>query len=146
MLDFIDMEKASNRDRVNKALEKAVKKDRARTNVLKISELGLVEMTRKRVQEDLVRSISEPCSYCGGTGHTRSRHTVVYDILREIKRETARAKNKDSVYVNANPDVADLMYGEELESVEALEAAIKKRIVVRALGHYHLERYEVYSR
>ena len=75
-----------------------------------------------------------------------SRHTVVYDILREIKRETARAKNKDSVYVNANPDVADLMYGEELESVEALEAAIKKRIVVRALGHYHLERYEVYSR
>ena len=48
--------------------------------------------------------------------------------------------------MNANPDVADLMYGEELESVEALEAAIKKRIVVRALGHYHLERYEVYSR
>ncbi len=146
VLDFIDMEKASNRDRVNKALDKVLKKDRARTNVLKISELGLVEMTRKRVQEDLVRSISESCSYCGGTGQTRSRHTVVYDILREIKRETARAKNKDSVYVNVNPGVADLMYGEELESVEALETDIKKRIVVRALGHYHLERYEVYSR
>ena len=146
VLDFIDMEKASNRDRVNKALDKALKKDRARTNVLKISELGLVEMTRKRVQEDLVRSISETCAYCSGTGHTRSRHTVVYDILREIKRETARAKNKESVFVNANPDVADLMYGEELESVEALELDIKKRIIVRALGHYHLERFEVYSR
>ena len=146
VLDFIDMEKASNRDRVNKALDKALKKDRARTNVLKISELGLVEMTRKRVQEDLVRSISESCSYCSGTGHTLSRHTVTYDILREVKREVARAKNKETVYVNANPDVADLMYGEELESVENLEADTKKRIVVRALGHYHLERYEVYSR
>jgi len=146
VLDFIDMEKASNRDRVNKALDKALKKDRARTNVLKISELGLVEMTRKRVQEDLVRSISESCSYCSGTGHTRSRHTVVYDILREIKREVARAKNKDTVFVNANPGVADLMYGEELESVENLEADIKKTVVVRALGHYHIERFEVYSR
>jgi ribonuclease G len=103
-------------------------------------------MTRKRVQEDLVRSISEQCSYCTGTGHTRSRYTVVYDILREIKRETARAKNTESVFVNTNPDVADLMYGEELHSVERLEEEIKKRIVVRALGHYHLERYEVYSR
>jgi len=71
---------------------------------------------------------------------------VVYDILREIKREVARAKNKDTVFVNANPGVADLMYGEELESVENLEADIKKTVVVRALGHYHIERYEVYSR
>ncbi len=146
VLDLIDMEKQSNRDRVNKRLEAVIKKDRARTNVLKISELGLVEMTRKRVQEDLVRSISEPCHYCSGTGHTKSPHTVVYDILREIRRETTRAKNKETIYVNANPGVADLMYGEELESVESLETDIKKRIVVRALGHYHLERYEVYSR
>jgi len=146
VLDFIDMEKASNRDRVNKALEKALKADRARTNVLKISELGLVEMTRKRVQEDLVRSISEQCKYCSGTGHTRSRHTVAYDILREIKRETARSKDTDAVFVNTNPAVADLMYGEELHSVEGLEEELKKRIVVRALGHYHLERFEVYSR
>ena len=146
VLDLIDMEKASNRDRVNKRLEAVLKKDRARTNVLKISELGLVEMTRKRVQEDLVRSISEPCHYCSGTGHTKSPHTIVYDILREIKRETTRAKSNETIYVNANPRVADMMYGEELESVESLEADIKKRIVVRALGHYHLERYEVYSR
>ena len=71
---------------------------------------------------------------------------MVYDILREIKRETTRAKSKETIYVNANPNVDDLMYGEELESVESLESDIKKRIVVRALGHYHHERYEVYSR
>ena len=146
VLDFIDMEKAANRDRVNKALEKALKTDRARTNVLKISELGLVEMTRKRVQEDLVRAISESCLYCEGKGHTRSRDTVVYDILREIQRESNRTKNQDQIFVNTHPAVADLMYGAELGSVEGLEPRIDKRIVVRAMGHYHLERYEVYSK
>jgi ribonuclease G len=146
VLDFIDMEKASNRDRVNKALGEELKADRARTNVLRISDLGLVEMTRKRVQEDLVRTISEPCHYCEGKGHTRSRTTVVYDILREVQREHNRAKTNDEIYVNVNPDVADLMYGAELTSIENLETHLKKRIVVRAMGHYHLERYEIYSR
>ena len=146
VLDFIDMERQSNRDRVNKALEKALKKDRSRTNALKISDLGLVEMTRKRVQEDLVQSISQTYHYCGGTGHTRSSTTIVYDILREIQRENARTKNEENIFINANPAVADLMYGAELGSVEDLERDIKKRIVVRAMGHYHLERYEVYSR
>jgi ribonuclease G len=146
VLDFIDMEKAGNRDRVYKSLEKALKLDRARTNVLKISDLGLVEMTRKRVQEDLVRAISESCLYCEGKGHTRSRSTVVYDILREVQREANRTKSKDEIFVNTHPLVADLMYGAELPSVESLEAQLKKRIVVRALGHYHIERYEVYSK
>jgi ribonuclease G len=146
VLDFIDMEKAANRDRVYKALDKAMKTDRARTNVLKISELGLVEMTRKRVQEDLVRSISETCLYCEGKGHTRSRITVAYDILREVQREANRTKNNEQIFVNTHPAVADLMYGAELTSVENLEAKLKKRIVVRAMGHYHLERYEVYSK
>lgn len=146
VLDFIDMEKAGNRDRVYKSLEKALKLDRARTNVLKISDLGLVEMTRKRVQEDLVRAISESCLYCEGKGHTRSRSTVVYDILREVQREANRTKSKDEIFVNTHPLVADLMYGAELPSVESLEAQLDKRIVVRALGHYHIERYEVYSK
>lgn len=145
VLDFIDMEKPANRERVYRAMEEELKKDRARTNVLKISDLGLVEMTRKRVREDLVRSISEPCLYCDGTGHTRSRVTVVYDVLREIQREALRSRNKETVFVNAHPAVADLMYGDEFESVTTLEERLNRRIVVRAMGHYHLERYEVYS-
>lgn len=145
VLDLIDMEKAANRDRVYKAVEEECRKDRARTNVLKISELGLVEMTRKRTQDDLVRSISEPCHYCEGRGYTRSATTVVYDILRELQREAGRSRN-ETLYVNSHPSVADLMYGDELPSVESLEAKLSKRIVVRAMGHYHMERYEVYSR
>ena len=145
VLDLIDMEKAANRDRVYRAVEEECKKDRARTNVLKISDLGLVEMTRKRTQDDLVRSISEPCHYCEGRGYTRSATTVVYDVLRELKREANRHRHP-TLFVNAHPRVADLMYGDELPSVEALEERLSRRIVVRAMGHYHLERYEVYSR
>lgn len=146
ILDFIDMEKAQNRERVYRALEEELRNDRARTNVLKISDLGLVEMTRKRVQENLVQSISEPCLYCDGRGSTRSRTTVVYDILREVQREANRNKQRETVYVNAHPVVADLLYGDEFDSLEELERRIEMRVVVRAMGHYHLERYEVYGR
>jgi ribonuclease G len=146
VLDLIDMEKSSNRERVFKALEEELRHDRARTNALKISELGLVEMTRKRTQDDLVRSISEPCHYCEGRGYTRSRQSAVYDILREIKREYNRNSSRSTIYVNANPVVADLLYGEELSSIESFEKNLDRRIVVRAMGHYHIERHEVYSR
>lgn len=145
VLDFIDMEKAANRERVYRTMEEQLRKDRARTNLLKISDLGLIEMTRKRVQEDLVSAISEHCLYCSGTGSTRSRITVVYDVLREIQREALRARGRDTVFVNAHPTVADLMYSSEMDSVEDLEKVLEKKVVVRAMGHYHLERYEVYS-
>jgi len=145
VLDLIDMERASNRDRVFTALQEELKNDRARTNVLKISDLGVVEMTRKRIQDDLVRAISEPCLYCEGRGYTKSRTTMVYEILREIRRESKRANKNGAIYVNTNPIVADLMYGDEWSSIERLEAKLDRRIVIRALGHYHLERYEVYS-
>lgn len=146
VLDLIDMEKAGNRDRVYKALDEELRKDRARTNALKISELGLVEMTRKRVQDDLVSAISEECHYCQGRGYTKNRHTIVYEILREVRREAIRSPKCTEIYVNTHPIAADLMYGDELPSVEELEKSLDRRIVVRALGHYHLERFEVYSR
>ncbi|MEL6349009.1 MAG: Rne/Rng family ribonuclease [Myxococcota bacterium] len=145
VLDFIDMEKAANRERVYRAMEDTLRKDRARTNLLKISDLGLIEMTRKRVQEDLISTISEPCLYCNGTGMTRSRTTIVYDVLREIQREAARSKGRETIFVNAHPLVADQMYSHELSNVEQLEQQLERSIVVRAMGHYHLERYEVYS-
>jgi len=145
VLDFIDMEKAANRERVYRTMEDMLRQDRARTNLLKISDLGLIEMTRKRVQEDLISSLSEPCMYCNGSGMTRSRATIVYDVLREIRREANRARQAEVIFVNAHPLVADLMYSEELASVETLEGQLERSIVVRAMGHYHLERYEVYS-
>ena len=144
VLDFIDMEKAENRERVYRMMDDHLRKDRARTNLLKISELGLIEMTRKRVQEDLVSSISQTCPYCLGTGRIRDTETVVYDVLRELQRVTHRNKRARSIFVNANPSVADMLYSLELDTIQALEETNDHRVVVRALGHYHIQQFEVY--
>jgi ribonuclease G len=87
VIDFIDMDRLQNRERVEKALAEALRNDKAKTTTVRISELGLVEMTRKRTRESLGRTLFEPCFYCDGTGQTSSRLTVAYEILRQIKRE-----------------------------------------------------------
>jgi len=146
IIDFIDMEREPHRDQVYRALDEALRKDRARTNVLRISELGLVEMTRKRVQEGLDRYLTESCPTCAGTGVVRSRPTLCYEILRELRREGTRAGSASALYVNTTPAIADMLYGEHYEELLAAEAALGRRVVVRALAHYHPEKFEVYSR
>lgn len=145
IIDFIDMDRESNRDKVYRALEEALRNDRARTNVLRISELGLVEMTRKRVQEGLDRYLRESCPTCEGRGHVRSRDTVVYEIFREVKREAARSGGNLTLFVNTSPSVADALYSDRFADLEQIETQIGRRIVVRALGHFHPEQYEVYA-
>jgi len=146
IIDFIDMDKEQNREKVYRALEEELKKDRARTNVLKISDLGLVQMTRKRVQEDLIRYLSETCPTCEGRGQVRSRQTVCYEVFREAQREATKSLQGTTLYVNVHPTVADMLYSEEFQVLEQIEQKIGRRIVVRALQHLHPERYEVYAR
>ncbi len=146
IIAFIDLDREQNREKVYRAIEEELKKDRARTNVLKISDLGLVQMTRKRVQEDVVRYLSESCPVCDGRGSIRSRQTLCYDIFRELQRESVRAVAKETLFVNAHPSVADMLYGEEYTVLEQVEARLGKRVVVRALQHMHPEKYEVYAR
>jgi ribonuclease G len=146
IIDFIDMDKEQNRDKVYRALDEELKKDRARTNVLKISELGLVQMTRKRTQEDVVRYLSETCPVCEGRGQVRSRQTVCYEVFRELQRESTRSLQGATLFVNVHPSVADLLYGEEFAQLEQIEQKLARRVVVRALQHVHPEKYEVYAR
>ena len=89
IIDFIDMEKEGNRKKVYEALKEALKKDKARTNILKISELGLVEMTRQRTRESLENQLLRPCPHCEGRGRIKSPVTVAYDVLRAIKSQHA---------------------------------------------------------
>jgi ribonuclease G len=146
VLDFIDMEREQNRDKVFRTLEEALRRDRARTNVLRISELGLVEMTRKRTQEGLDRYLREPCAVCAGTGTLKSQATLAYEILREVRREAARSQGGTPIYVNTTPQVADHLYAEQFPDLEQIEAQVGRRIVIRALSHLNPERFEVYSR
>ena len=91
VIDFVDMDKEATAARCGMRFQKALSRDRARTNVTKISELGLVEMTRKRTRESLVQLLTEPCPTCEGAGVVKSVTTVAYEILREVRRSRARS-------------------------------------------------------
>ncbi|MEK6539322.1 MAG: Rne/Rng family ribonuclease, partial [Deltaproteobacteria bacterium] len=111
VLDLIDMAKASNREKVYNALKEELRSDKARTNILKISELGLVEMTRKRVRESITQLICEPCPYCEGNGMIKSKDTVIMEIYRELLKELPGKRRKATVYVH--PIIAELLYSEK---------------------------------
>ncbi|HIJ81714.1 MAG TPA: Rne/Rng family ribonuclease [Desulfuromonadales bacterium] len=142
IIDFIDMEKEVNRDKVFNALEEALKADKSKTNILKISELGLVEMTRKRVRESIGRMMCEPCTYCEGRGYIKSKTTVCHEIFRELRREMLDIRGVKAT-VSVHPHVADLLYDEERRGLEELEKKFKKRITVRAKPGFHQEQFEI---
>lgn len=142
VLDFIDMERAKNRDRVYKTLAEALKRDRATTTITRISELGLVEMTRKRTRESLGRTLFEPCFYCDGTGQLQSKTTICHEILRQIRRE------KDSlpgytVLVNAHPAICDMLKREHKAALDEAQNRFTRQIVVRPHKEYHLEQFDL---
>ncbi len=145
IIDFIDMDKPQNRDKVFKALQDALGRDKAKTNVLKISELGLVEMTRKRVRESVTRVMNESCSYCDGKGHIKSKITVAYEIFREIRRESAHFPDPVLV-VNAHPEVARILQGSERDELRYLMDRFNKTIQVKPQQNYHQEQFDIYGR
>jgi ribonuclease G len=142
VLDLIDMERASNREKVRRRLEDLLQKDKAKTTLNRISDLGLIEMTRKRTRESLGRLLHEPCFYCDGTGQLQSKQTVAYEILRQIRRDRGSLPGY-SIVVNAHPAVIDLMKGEEREAVQEAERRFMRRIDLVARREYHLEQFDL---
>jgi len=142
VLDFIDMERSSHREKVYRALLRVLKKDKAKTTAVRISDLGLVEMTRKRTRESLGRTLYERCFYCDGTGQLMSKTTVCHEILRQIRRE------KDSlpgfkVVVNAHPAICDMFQREEKRALQRASARYARQIVLQARRDYHLEQFDL---
>jgi ribonuclease G len=115
VIDLIDMELAENRKKVSEAIEEAVKRDKARTNILKISELGLVEMTRKRTRENLQKVITVPCPHCDGLGRQKSPEAVAGEALREALRKAAAADNPQNLTIRVASDIAGILR----EAIEA---------------------------
>jgi ribonuclease G len=144
IIDFIDMEKESNREKVFNRLRDALKKDKSKTNILKMSELGLIEMTRKRTKENINRVLREPCFYCDGEGYLKSTGTMCYEIFREIERDREVLSGR-SVMVTAHPEVVHLLYDEERHRLEELEKNLQARITVKADQSLHLEQYDIYA-
>lgn len=142
ILDLIDMERASNREKVRRKLEQLLSKDKAKTTLNRISDLGLIEMTRKRTRESLGRTMNEPCFYCDGTGNLQSKQTVAYEILRQIKRERRNLRGY-TVLVNAHPAVVDLLKNEERGAVVEAERRYTRRIELVPRKEYHLEQFDL---
>lgn len=144
IIDFIDMEAEEHREKVLHALKQALTADRARCNVVKMSELGLVEMTRQRTRESMGRQLQETCWYCEGRGALKSKRTVVYEILRSLMRQAPRLL-EEIVVIQAHPEVVDLMLGEEQETLDAVQKMCGRKITVRPRGSFHQEQYDIFG-
>lgn len=143
IIDFIDMERQESKDKVYAALDHAVKADRSRTNILKISELGLVEMTRKRSRDSLSRIQTSICPYCDGRGRIKSSTTVLHEIYREIIRIAAQSEDKQEINVSVSREVAELMFEEESAYLDELENELGVKVIVKTDYDLHQERYIV---
>jgi ribonuclease G len=142
IIDFIDMQKKSSQEKVYNALKDALKKDRSKTHVLPISDMGLIQMTRKRNKEPLTRIMCEPCVYCEGEGFMISRQSICYNVYREIMRESQDIEG-DRLAVKVNPGVADLLHGEENEMILSLERVLGRQIVIYPNPQFHMEEIEI---
>ncbi len=143
IIDFIDMEKEDHRDQVYQLLLDALKKDRSKTNVLPISGLGLVEMTRKRTRDTLTRVVCESCPYCEGIGRVKSTLSVCYELVRELTKILKKSKGK-KIFIYAHPEVANQLAGEDLGMIETLEDHFQRSLVIRSENNYHVEQYEIF--
>jgi ribonuclease G len=142
IIDFIDMSEAENRDKVLGALRETLSHDKVKTTIVRMSEIGLVEMTRKRVRESLGQLLTEPCPYCKARGTVKSEQTVAHEILRAVGRSLATG-GAPTVLINMAPGIADFLYANENEQIERLEQTHKTTIIPVARAGYHREHYEI---
>jgi len=144
ILDLIDMESAGNREKVYRALSEALREDKAKVNILKISELGLVEMTRKRTRESLEQQLCKPCETCEGKGYLQSAQTISNRIFRDLPK-AATYLHGATLRIQAHASVTQILLGEAVEGLERIRGRIGREIIVEAMPAYHPEQYQIVS-
>src|SRR6476469_8103144 len=142
VLDFIDMEEKKNRQKVFGAVEQELRKDRAPSKALQVSDFGLVIVTRKRVKQSLERVLTEPCPYCAGSAVIKSSSTICYEILAEVKKISADL-NGQSLILRVNPDIARALKDEERAVFKELKQSIGREIAVKPDVQLHHEQFDL---
>jgi ribonuclease G len=142
ILDYIDMRRITNRDKVYNAFRDYLKSDRARTTMTKITDLGLIEMTRKKTHESLAMTLCEPCFYCDGRGYLKSKSTVAHEIFRELYRNL-NGYFSSQMSVLTHPTVADLITEEEEAAIQDFETRTGKRLTIKPQEDFHMEQFEI---
>ncbi len=142
ILDFIDMDEPEHRSQVLQSLEKSLARDHARNNISTISELGLVEMTRKRIRESLEHVLCYSCPSCDGRGFLKTPETICYEIFREILRQN-RQFDFQELLVLACPEVIELLVDEESASLAELEEQTGKPIRLQSESLFAQDQFDV---
>jgi ribonuclease G len=142
VIDFIDMEKESNRERVSGALKDMLRRDKGKTKVLPMSELGLIEMTRKRVRENIDRLMREPCFYCRGQGYLLSGTSVCHQAFRELERAAVDFP-EGPLTLKVHSSLRDFILDEGRAALEELEKRIGRPVNLKADDNMHLTFHEV---
>jgi len=142
IIDFIDMSRKSNQEKVFISLTEALKRDRSKTNVLPMSELGLIQMTRKRIRKPLNQILCEPCFYCEGEGFLISKQSIANNIFRDLRREAIESGG-NRLKLRVNPSIAELMLAEENPAIAALENETGKQIVIFPEPQFHMEEFDI---
>ena len=145
IIDFIDMQKEVHREKVLSVLREELVNDRARTEVVNMSALGLVEMTRKRIRPSLVSLLCDPCPYCEGKGYIKKKPTIADEIFRTLEREEAVQAATGPLVVGCHAEVADWVYEEEPASLEELEKKLGRPVAFKVEPGFHLEQFELKS-
>jgi ribonuclease G len=142
IIDFIDMERKTNQEKVYNSLVEALKKDKSKTNVLPMSDMGLIQMTRKRVVKSLNRMLCEPCFYCDGEGSLLSKPTICNNIYREVFR-LCQDVTGDRISLRVHPEIADLLLGEANDIIISLEKQLQRQVVVYPVAEFHIEEFNI---
>jgi ribonuclease G len=142
IIDFIDMEKKQNQEKVFNALNEAFKKDRSKTHILQMSDMGLIQMTRKRTRKPLTRLMCEPCFYCEGEGYIISKQSICYNIYRQIIAQAQDMVGK-RLTLKVNPEIAECLHGEESKIISSLEQLMGKQINIYPNTKLHMEEFEI---
>ncbi len=144
IIDFIDMKKEHHREKVMAQMNEAMKKDKSQTNILPLTELGLVQMTRKRIRRNLTRTLCEPCFYCNGDGHLLSGKSICHKIYRDLVSEAADIMG-NRFTVKVHPEIAQLLHGREKHLISSLEKQFLKPIVIYPEPNYHIEEFHIFE-
>jgi ribonuclease G len=142
VIDLIDMTELENRETVFAALERELKKDRAKHQVLSLSEFGLVEITRKRSRENLSRLLTRPCPTCEGSGRIRSLSTICLRLRREVLARANRLGDR-SLVVCVHSEVLRSLKGEQHDILDELREALGEQLVLEADSTLHQEEYHI---
>jgi len=142
VIDFIDMTRRSDHRQVMQALQRVLKRDRARFRIGRISSLGLVELTRKRTGESVTEGLSRPCPVCYGRGRIPSPETVSLWIERELVSR-AQKEHAEAYFIEAHPDAIEQLIGEDGMNIEMLEHALECALFARARPEMPIEEYRI---